>query len=45
MAEQEDLEQQLKNVSEDDLLLAGDDGSELEESELSVEPLNPRTAR
>lgn len=36
MAEQEDLEQQLNNVSDDDLLLGGDDGSELEESELSV---------
>ena len=35
MAEQEDLEHQLNNVS-DDLLLGGDDGSELEESELSV---------
>ncbi|CAF1081580.1 unnamed protein product [Adineta ricciae] len=36
MAEQEDLEQQLNNVSDDDLLLGGDDGSELEESELST---------
>lgn len=36
MAEQEDLEQQLNKVIDDDLLLAGDDGSELEESELSV---------
>ena len=37
MAEQEDLEKQLNNVSDDDLLLlGGDDGSELEESELSV---------
>lgn len=36
MAEQEDLEHQLNNVSDDDLLLGGDDGSELEESELSV---------
>ncbi|CAF1249522.1 unnamed protein product [Rotaria sp. Silwood1] len=36
MAEQEDLEQQLKNVSDDDLLLGVDDGSELEESELST---------
>lgn len=39
MAEQEDLEEQLKNVSDDDdddLLLGVDDGSELEESELSV---------
>jgi hypothetical protein len=36
MAEQEDLEQQLNNVSDDDLLLGADDGSELEESELSV---------
>ena len=35
MAEQEDLEHQLNNVSDDDLL-GGDDGSELEESELSV---------
>jgi Skp family chaperone for outer membrane proteins len=37
MAEQEDLEHQLNNVSDDDLLLGGDDGSELEESELSVD--------
>jgi hypothetical protein len=36
MAEQEDLEQQLNNVSDDDILLGADDGSELEESELSV---------
>ncbi|CAF1121133.1 unnamed protein product [Rotaria sordida] len=36
MAEQEDLEQQLNNVSDDDLLLGVDDGSELEESELST---------
>jgi len=36
MAEQEDLEHQLNNVSDDDFLLGGDDGSELEESELSV---------
>ena len=36
MAEQEDLEHQLNNVSDEDLLLGGDDGSELEESELSV---------
>lgn len=36
MAEQEDLEHQLNNVSDDDLLLGGEDGSELEESELSV---------
>ncbi|CAF1137260.1 unnamed protein product [Adineta steineri] len=36
MAEQEDLEQQINNVSDDDLLLGGDDGSELEESELST---------
>ncbi|UJR37944.1 hypothetical protein I4U23_030629 [Adineta vaga] len=36
MAEQEDLEHQLNNVSDDDLLLGGDDGSELEESELST---------
>jgi hypothetical protein len=36
MAEQKDLEQQLNYVSDDDLLLGVDDGSELEESELSV---------
>ncbi|CAF3402161.1 unnamed protein product [Rotaria socialis] len=36
MAEQEDLEHQLNNVSDDDLLLGADDGSELEESELST---------
>ena len=36
MAEEEDLEHQLYNVSDDDLLLHGEDGSELEESELSV---------
>ncbi|CAF0923481.1 unnamed protein product [Rotaria sp. Silwood1] len=36
MAEQEDLEHQLNNVSDDDFLLGGDDGSELEESELST---------
>lgn len=36
MAEQEQLEKQLSNVIDDDLLLVGDDGSELEESELSV---------
>ncbi|CAF3968819.1 unnamed protein product [Rotaria sp. Silwood2] len=36
MAEQEDLEQQINNVSDDDLLLGVDDGSELEESELST---------
>jgi hypothetical protein len=35
IAEQEDLEEQLNNVSDDDLLV-GEDGSELEESELSV---------
>jgi hypothetical protein len=39
MAEQEDLEHQLNNVSDDDLLLGGDDGSELEESELSVKKI------
>jgi hypothetical protein len=41
MAEQEDLEHQLNNVSDDDLLLNGDDGSELEESELSVNSDDP----
>jgi hypothetical protein len=41
MAEQEDLEHQLNNVSDDDLLLNGDDGSELEESELSVNSNDP----
>ena len=41
MAEQEDLEHQLNNVSDDDLLLGGDDGSELEESELSVGDHSP----